>query len=285
VLCFGLSNALGAQRPGEQVPENPILKSDERFERPGSPVSFNGDETKQQSYTPLGIQVPAERDLQKQQRGVAVEPGSTALPQAGISFERPDASRSDMVADGTVTVYTENGPIIFGVTLIQYGEHGSQRIQLRQPDGKSWDGRADHLVPGTGPALEFLETQYRRGLQPLLKAPERNAVVADSGTNGAFREITLQEENGQSTRYSLDPATSRMARFEFVRSQSRGSVGNVGPVVHSYSFADFRDVDGFATPFHIEHNVDDVKQEELQLTKVRYNTAAIVAPDVRPTGR
>ena len=74
-----------------------------------------------------------------------------------------------MVADGTVTVHTASGPIAFGVTLIQNGEPGSQRILLRQPDGKLWDGRPDHLTPGAGPALEFLETQYRRGLSAVVE--------------------------------------------------------------------------------------------------------------------
>ena len=212
-------------------------------------------------------------------------PRATLLQRIGISSERPDKSRTDMVADGTVTVYTASGPIAFGVTLIQNGEHGSQRILLQQPDGKLWNGRVDHLVPGAGSALEFLETQYRRGLQQLLKSPERDTTVADNGIIDAFRAVTVQEENGQSTKYSLDPATSRMARFEFVRGQTRSSVGKTGPVVHSYSFADFRDADGVATPFHIEHFVDGEKQEELQLTKVRYNTSAIGAPAFRPTGR
>jgi hypothetical protein len=285
VVCFCLSNALGAQRPGARGPENSVPESDERFERPGSPGSLKDDQAKQQRRTPLGIQVPVDRDLREQHRGVGVERESNALQRIGILPGSPDQPRTDLVADGTVTVYTENGPIAFGVTLVQNGEHGSQRILLRQPDGKLWDGRADHLVPGAGPALDFLETQYRRGLQQLLNFQGHDAAVSDNGIKDSLRVVTVQEDNGQSTKYSLDPATSRMTRFEFVRGESPVSDPNTGSVVHSYSFADFRSADGVATPFHIEHFINGVKQEELQLTTVRYNSTAIGASAVRTAGR
>jgi hypothetical protein len=104
-----------------------------------------------------------------------------------------------MVADGTVTVHAASGQIAFGVTLIQNGEPPSQRILLRQPDGKSWDGRLDHLAPGAGPALEFLETQYRRGLQLLLRSSGRGATAADNGIRDSLRVVTVREDNGQVT--------------------------------------------------------------------------------------
>jgi hypothetical protein len=280
ILSICLSSVLGAQQPGAQGSENPTEKSDERT---GELGPFD-HETKQHRLTPLGAQVPVERALQEQRRGDAVEPASTELRMVGDLNGKPNQSGSDMVADGTVTVHTASGPIAFGVTLIHNGEPGSQRILLRQPDGKLWDGRPDHLAPGAGPALEFLETQYRRGLQQLLKSTRHDAVVADNGIEDSLRVITVQEDSGQSTKYSLDPATSRITRFEFVRGESPVLVRNTGAVVHSYSFADFRSADGVATPFHIEHFVNGVKQEELQLTTVRYNTAIGVPAD-RPTGR
>ena len=97
-------------------------------------------------------------------------------------------------------------------------------------------------------------------------------------------KLTVEEENGQSTKYSLDPATARIARFEFVRGEPR-SARNTNAVVHSYSFDDFRSVDGIATPFRIEHFVDGVKREELQLKTVRYNSTAIGASLTQPLGR
>ncbi len=169
-FCFCLSNALGAQRPGPRDPENPNVNSDERFEKPGSPGRFSDDQTKQQRYTRhLAYRCLPNKFCRNSVEESAVEPASNVLQRIGISSESPDQSRTDMVADGTVTVYTASGPIAFGVTLIQNGEHGSQRILLQQPDGKLWDGRADHLVPGAGSALEFLETQYRRGLSAVVE--------------------------------------------------------------------------------------------------------------------
>jgi hypothetical protein len=281
VLSICLSNVLGAQRPGARSSENPTVKSDERTEGLGP---FD-QETNRQRRTPLGVQVPVDRSLEEQRRGDAVEPASDALRRLGVLNGKPDQSGSDRVAGGTVTVHTASGPIAFDVTLIQNGDPGSQRILLRQPDGKSWDGRPDHLAPGAGPALEFLETQYRRGLQQLLNFQGHDAAVSDNGIKDSLRVVTVQEDNGQSTKYSLDPATSRMTRFEFVRGESPVSDPNTGSVVHSYSFADFRSADGVATPFHIEHFINGVKQEELQLTTVRYNSTAIGASAVRTAGR
>jgi hypothetical protein len=143
--------------------------------------------------------------------------------------------------------------------------------------------RPEPSAPGAVRRWSF-ETQYRHGLQQLSKSSWCDATVEDNGIEDSLRVITVQEDNGQSTKYSLDPATSRIARFEFVRGQSAVAIGRTAPIVHSYSFSDFRATDGVATPFHIEHFVNGVKQEELQLTNVRYNSAATSAR-VRPTGK
>jgi hypothetical protein len=213
------------------------------------------------------------------------EPVSEILQRAGAANNNQGVVASDMVAEGTLTVYTKSGPLTLGVTLVQNGEHGSQRILLKQPDGKVWDGRGDHLALGGQQALEFLATQHARGLQQFLGSPKREAKIIDNGIRDSSRVVTVLEKSGDSTRYILDPVNSRLARFVFVRGQFRDEAGNVSPFVHSYAFADFRVADNVATPFHIEHSVDGVKQEELQLTKVRYNATAASAPVVQPTGR
>jgi len=280
-LCLCASHALGAQRPGTLDPKNSNVRSDERIERPG----VTDQEGRQQRVTPLGVQVPVVPVVGKQNRDGAVEPASEALRRLGISIEDSGQARGDLVADGVVTVRTASGTLEFAVTLIQNGEQGSQRILLRQADGKLWDGRPDHLVPGAGPALEFLETQYRRGLQQLAKSSGREDTVEDNGIEDSLRVVTVHEASGQSAKYSLDPVTSRTARIEFVRGQAPVSIGRTAPIVHSYSFTDFRAADGIATPFHVEHFVNGEKQEELQLTKVRYNSDAMSASAVRPSGR
>jgi hypothetical protein len=280
VLSVCLSNSLGMQRTRAQDPKNPAVKSEERTELLGRLDQV----TTQSRLTPLGVQVPIERESQKQRRGDAKEPGNDGTRREAISKGNPDQSRNDMVAEGIVTVHASSGPIAFGVSLIQNGEQGGQRILLRQPDGKLWDGRPDHLPPGASPALEFLETQYRRGLRQWLKSTGHDVTAIDSGIQDSLREVTVQEENGQSTKYSLDPATARIARFEFVRGEPR-SVLNTNAVVHSYSFDDFRSADGIATPFRIAHFVDGVKREELQLKTARYNSTAIGSSLTQPLGR
>ena len=281
VLSFCLSNVLGAQRAGARDSKSPNLKSDESFERPGTPVKFGDGEPRQQRVSPLGIQVLPDRELREQETEVPSESENNGLQQIGLSYRTADQSLSGMVAEGTVTVQTASEPRTFGVTLIQNGEPEIQRILLRQADGKFWDGRPDHLTPGAGPALEFLDAQYRRAFQHLLKFRQRGAVVTDKGIRDSFRIVTVQEQSGESTTYSLEAATSRVTRFEFVRSSSRGTNRNTDHVVHSYTFSDFRAVDGVATPFHIEHLVNEVKHEELQLNKIRYNPAIASVPAVR----
>jgi len=280
VLCLCASVALGAQRPGALDPRIPNGKSDERIERFG-PID---QETRQQRLTPIGIQVPVVSALGKPNREGALEPLGDALRRFGISNGEPDQSRRDLVADGTVMVHTPTGTIAFEVTLIQNGEQGSQRILLRQSDGKFWDGRPDHLAPGAGPALEFLETQYRRGLRQLPKFAGRDVTIEDNGMGDSLRVITVKDAGGQFAKYSFDAATSRVDRFEFIRGQSLVSIGRWAPNIHSYSFADFRDGDGVATPFHTEHFVNGEKQEELQLTKIRYSDT-IGASTIRSAGR
>jgi hypothetical protein len=258
----------------------------------------NADPDALQRSTRLGIQVPADSGLQTSQATVSSTPLSTPLSmpktpsmslndiiqKPGAAHNKPESTLTDVVGEGRVTVYTASGPVTFGVTLLVNGEKGSQRISLQQPDGKMWDGRGDHLAPGGLQALEFLETQHARGLGQLLGSPKREATLTDIGIKDKNQIVTVREKDSDSTQYFLDIATSRLARFDFVRGQSRDSLGRVIPSVQSYIFADFRLADGVATAFLVEHYVNGAKQEELQLNKVRYGTAAIGVP-VAATGR
>ena len=235
--------------------------------------------------TPLGTLVAPEKAWPILPEGDSPEPESVILQRTGTAHNSDKVIVTGMVAEGTVTVYTPNGSQMFGVTLIQDGEHGSQRIQLRQPDGNLWDGRVDHLAPSGRQVLVFLQTQNERGLQSLMNVPKRSATLTDNGIRNATRVVTVMEQSGESTKYSLDPVTSRMTRFEFMSGLSRDSVGNMSPNVESFAFADVRTSDGVATPFHVEHFINGVKQEQLQLKTVRYNATTVSAPVVQSTGQ
>jgi hypothetical protein len=235
--------------------------------------------------TPLATQVAPEKAWPILPEAASPEPAGAILQRTASAHNNDKMIVTGMVAEGTVTVYTPNGPQTFPVTLIQDGEHGSQRIQLRQPDGKLWDGRIDHLASGGGRVLGFLQTQYERGLQNLMNVPKRSANLTDNGIRNASRVVTVMEQSGDSTKYNLDPATSRVTRFEYMSGLSRDSVGNVSPIVESFAFADVRTSDGVATPFHIEHSVNGVKQEELQLTNAHYGSNTTKAPAVPPDAR
>jgi hypothetical protein len=298
ILAFSfLSMSMPAMAQKPVVPVVPVAKDERKTspittEKIDSDKSDKGDKNEKpgknedslQRSKGLGIQAPADSGLRALRPTASSMPLADIIQQAGAAHNKPQLSRSDMVGEGRVTVYTKSGPVTFGVTLLVNGEKGSQRILLQQPDGKMWDGRGDHLAPGGLQALEFLETQHTRGLDQLLDSPKRDAALTDIGIKDRSQIITVREKSGDSAQYFLDTATSRLARFDFVRGQSRDSLGHVSPAIHSYAFTDFRLPEGVATAFLIEHDVNGVKQEELQLNKVRYSTAAIGVP-AAPTGR
>jgi hypothetical protein len=200
------------------------------------------------------------------------------LKRAGVAEPKPADSSKNMLSEGTVTVYTAGGAKTFAVTLAQSGQYGTQRIFLKQSDGKFWDGNVLHLEAGARQALEFLETQHARGAGFLLDSPNREATIADNGTDNTLRSLTVNEKGGDSTKYVLDSATSRLTQFQFDQGTTRTLGKPVMPVVHSYAFSDVRTADGVETPFHIEHVVDGVKQEELQLSKVNQSSPEIKVP-------
>jgi len=215
------------------------------------------------SSAAIATTMQASQNSQKSQKASA-----EALERMAAAHGKEQLARADMVGEGTVTVFNEKLSTILKVTLLRNAEYQSQRILLQQ-SGKMWDGRADTLTEEGKRALDFLETQYMRGPRKLLKA-DADAVVATTTA------LTLQEEDGLVTSYFLDSLTSRLSHFEFEFGQQVNSKGRVQPNVHSISFSDYRSTDGIATPFHVEHETNGNKQEELQLTTVRYlpaNTA------------
>lgn len=242
----------------------------------GQTVSAQDTELSLQSKVPLGT-VP-EQAASLLRPLVNPEPANDVLQRTGVARLRPVLSSKDMVAEGTVTVYTPSGQRKFSVTLVQKGQHGSQLILLKQSDGKFWDGNVLHLEAGGRQALEFLETQHARGIRLLLGAPAREATIADNGTQNMLRSLTVKEKGGDSTQYTLDGSTSRITQFQFIRGTTRSSGGLLSPAVHSYAFTDVRTADGIATSFHVEHAVNGAKQEDLQLTKVNFSSPTLKVP-------
>jgi hypothetical protein len=137
-------------------------------------------------------------------------------------------ARTDMIAEGTVMVFNEKQTTALKVALLRNGEHQSQRILLYQ-DGKMWDGRGENLTSEGKRVLDFLETQYMRGLRQMLKANEGAFTVTAAS-------LMLQKD-GENTTYFLDSDTSRLSHFEFEHGQQLDSKGRARTNVHSYSYA------------------------------------------------
>lgn len=95
--------------------------------------------------------------------------------------------------------------------------------QLGEPDSGNPVSSGGRLV------LEFLQTRYSRGLRQLREFSKRDATVTDIGVNDSSRVAMVLEENGESTKYTLDTAKPRMAQFEIVRGQSRDLAGITVP--------------------------------------------------------
>jgi len=198
----------------------------------------------------------ASQNSQKSQKSSA-----EVLDRVAVVHGKAQLARTDMIAEGTVMVFNEKQTTALKVTLLRNGEHQSQRILLYQ-DGKMWDGRGENLTSEGKRVLDFLETQYMRGLRQMLKANEGAFTVTAAS-------LMLQKD-GENTTYFLDSDTSRLSHFEFEHGQQLDSKGRARTNVHSYSYADYRSTDGIATPFRIEHDMNGSKQEELLLTEVRY---------------
>jgi len=204
------------------------------------------------------------------------------LLRVAVAHAKEQLARADMLAEGTVTVYPDRDDkrsTVLKVTLLRNGERESQRILL-QLEGKTWDGRGESLTPEGKRALDFLETQYARGLRQLLKTNADAMVVTASDFTLTLQEKDLEkggekdgEKEGETTSYFLDSLTSRLAHFEFERGQYRDTKGRDRPNVHSYAYSEYRSTDGIATPYRVEHDTNGIKQEELQLTAVRYIAA------------
>jgi len=214
------------------------------------------------SYSPIHT-MQASQSSQKSQKTSA-----EVLERVAVALGKEQLARVDMVAEGTVTVFDEKKSAALKVALLRNGEHQSQRILLYQA-GKIWDGHGENLTPEGKRALDFLETQYMRGPRRLLKAGAGSVVVTAT-------ELKLQEDNREETSYFLESGSSRLSHFEFEQGEPMDPKGRGRPNLHSYSFSDYRGTDSIATPFHVEHDLNGSKQEELVLTAVRYIPATRV---------
>jgi hypothetical protein len=233
--------------------------------------------------TPLGVQSRGG----KQSREPLTPQRQPTLPAVGDMLKRIEdqhRSRESLVGEGSVTVLSGKDTETFGFTVVRDGESQAQHIVLKQPDGKAWDGLANHLGPAGVRALEFIQTQHARGLPYLLNYKKRDAVVvdvadaADGGTKQSARVLMLQESSGEATRYFVDGATSRLIRMEFSRGQTRDArTGRTNSNTEAFVFSDFRNASSAAEPFKVEHYSNGTKLEELQFTSMMYPTAAKAA--------
>jgi hypothetical protein len=102
--------------------------------------------------------------------------------------------------------------------------------------------------------------------------------VRDGGMKEQNRVVEIEETNGRTTTYFLSPS-GRVAKMEFITGQGRNMLtGKPIPIVESYEFSDYRNVQGVLIPFTIGHFRNGLKLDVTEFTSVRHNTG--VANDV-----
>jgi hypothetical protein len=190
-------------------------------------------------------------------------------------------SVADSVSEGTFTTYTAAGEKhTYPLTVTGKGDGRLQRI-IKQPGGElrqgadgadSWDGYAGHHTAVSGPALSFLEVQTVRSVSNLFDYQARGARMRDGGMKEQNRIVEIEETNGRTTTYFLEPS-GRVAKLEFVTGQGRNMLtGKPMPIVESFEFSDYRNVQGVLTPFTIGHFRNGLKLDVTEFASVRHNT-------------
>ena len=200
-------------------------------------------------------------------------PKSPVLQRLNDAQSMSRIDQMDFIGEAAVTLQTDKGPITVPVKVIR--SQGGQRIIFNQSDGKPWDGNLLHLEPLSRRVLEFVQTEFARGVQNIMKAPIRNAVVSDEGSKNGSQILSLRETTGATTRYSLDASSSRVMRMEFQREKSNPGKTERASNVETYNFSDFRSINGVATPFKVEHYTNGSLQERMDFTSIKYLTNSI----------
>jgi hypothetical protein len=176
----------------------------------------------------------------------------------------------DFVGEGVVTTQTGSGPSTFNVLVLRNGSRG-QNVHLKRAGASKWDSDVAHLDSSGRRILDFIQTQHTRGLSQLFAAGDRNARILDGGIKDESHTLVAVESDNVATRYVFDNATSRLTRIDLQRGRSADASGQLLPDIESYVFSDSRMIQGLPTPFMVEHYTNDVKQEELRFTTVRYS--------------
>jgi hypothetical protein len=240
--------------------------------------------------TPLGTQQPkpANRPEKKPEPDNKEKP-AVVVERAIDAHGGRQALNSihDSVAEGTLTFFSgKSSTNTIDVTVIRKGTSRLQRV-LKRGDGEvrqgsdgtstweSFDGMTA-LAPA-GLAGNYIESQTVRTVDILFDTQSRGLEIRDAGgkANARVLEVDPPGQGRQSspTRYSIDEATSRVTRIEFITGEAKDILGRTVPTTESYVFSDFRIVQGVPTPFRIERYIDGLKIEETQFTSVRYNTS------------
>lgn len=247
--------------------------------------------------TPLGTPTPfpiqqladAQKNKHKPATPAPLEPVAQVLDRAAIAHGGRQNLKSvaDSVSEGTFTTYTATGDKqAYPLTVLGKGDGKLQRI-IKQPGGElrqgldgtdTWDGFAGHHTAVRGPTLSFLEAQTLRSVSKFFDYQARGARMRDGGMKEQNRVVEIEETNGRTTTYFLDPS-GRVAKMEFIVGQERNMLtGKLMPIVESYEFFDYRNVQGVLAPFTIGHLRNGLKLDVTELTSVRHNTG--VANDV-----
>jgi hypothetical protein len=254
-------------------------------------LSVAFQDVKEPRKTPLGVQrvtPPLSESLSKikpKKDSAPAETANQAVQRAVNAHggnQKIDAIQ-DATLDGSITLYDEKGTAsTFPLKLLRKGEAQVQRIITRPGDeirqgvseSHAWNSVGGHSTPASGDVLDFLETQTVRSLKQLFDYQQRGHRLRDDGLKGSDRLLTVEDETGRSTHYTIDGLTSRVTKVEFETSRSRNMFsGQLISVKQTFALSDYRLVDGVWTPFRIERFTGGAKVEEMRFTAVKHNSS------------
>jgi len=196
-----------------------------------------------------------------------------------IVDSRSLGDRTSFLFDGTPQ---ETNPL----TLLRQGKTKVQAVWTQNPPSTvthrlGTDGTSSwHSVspPGlstvaNGPDLQFIETLTSRSIETLFQYQTEGLILRDLGVNGTARVIEAEDRSGRRTSYFIEVDTAIISKIEFIVSQGVTIGGQWVPIVGSFRFSDFRNVQGVLTPFRMQFYVDNRLEIDHRFTSVTYNVA------------
>lgn len=196
----------------------------------------------------------------------------------------------DVQTKATITVKTEQGDITMDVSAAMiFPDRLVQRVDGPFGNASMAVGPAGAFLAGANTAQDLPEAMRQELVKQVKRIPlflvqkaedpELSAAAAGSEKIGAVETKILDlAYQGATTRWFVDPSNGRILR---ARHSSVGVDGK--PVTIASDYSDFRMIDGFPVPFHLEVEQNGVKDQSVTLQECVINPGVDPKLFIKPT--